>query len=910
MAFTFMRWLRTGMAASLSDLTQAPTSAARAKLAVGVEVAASGSTQTKGGTVNLDLLGPGDVTGIDPRQVIREFPVRGALDFEPGFFVHVEFDRPDLPWLFTPFGPSADGSLRPWISLVVVERGEYATLEPTTPPCLTVKGPELSKLPAITDAHRWAHVQITGDPAAGAESITANEPERILSRLVCPRALEAHRAYLACVVPNFAAGALAGLGHDVPANASLNAWPPAVPGPEPKVQLPVYHFWELATGGDGDFRSLVQRLQPRDELPGVGTRELDVTEPGFDVEPRAEATTIDLGGALRVDEPEDAPVDAGLAADLEPMINQTDAVAPPIYGRWHAAAEGVSARAAGPLGWLEALNLDQRHRVAAGIGTLVVQERQEDLMAAAWEQLGELLRANQLLRQAQLAIAVAERIVDRHLAPLSSANLLALVGPALARIRLAPDNSLRRAIAESCLPVLALSGAFRRVVRAHGPLDRRLARRKLDSLPDVAPPPQLDAASIVGALAGGALTALPVRLPAGAVAMPVSGHRERTEVAVIWGPETGARRRGGFDRAARDTAVELGLERMFPARGERPPDADLLEELGPPLATLSARSGRTPCSPLELGPLAATVLARIDPDVAIAGRTRRQVTIPRSRRVHLSGRLDPIMASPEIPTPMIGPLLEQGREWLLPGIGEMPPNTLAIVEPHPEFIEAYMVGLNHEMGRELLWRGFPTDQRGTVFSVFWDRRGAVKTRNVAVPERDLEPIHEWDRATELGQSLARGSTSLVVVLLRGELLARYPRATIYMQRAAWKRIRPGGDIVFEDELAVRAPVDVGSDRAWAEHTRFPIFSGDAGEDVSFLGFPLSKEEVRGVDRAGAGRRTRDEEAGWYVVFQEQPTEPRFGGQPPAALPGSEALAAALLQRAFRLFVHASDLVPA
>jgi len=186
----------------------------------------------------------------------------------------------------------------------------------------------------------------------------------------------------------------------------------------------------------------------------------------------------------------------------------------------------------------------------------------------------------------------------------------------------------------------------------------------------------------------------------------------------------------------------------------------------------------------------------------------------------------------------------------------------------------------------------------------------VKTRNVAVPERDLEPIPEWDRATELGQSLARGSTSLVVVLLRGELLARYPRATIYMQRAAWKRIRPGGDIVFEDELAVRAPVDVGSDRAWAEHTRFPIFSGDAGEDVSFLGFPLSKEEVRGVDRAGAGRRTRDEEAGWYVVFQEQPTEPRFGGQPPAALPGSEALAAALLQRAFRLFVHASDLVPA
>ena len=31
-----------------------------------------------------------------------------------------------------------------------------------------------------------------------------------------------------------------------------------------------------------------------------------------------------------------------------------------------------------------------------------------------------------------------------------------------------------------------------------------------------------------------------------------------------------------------------------------------------------------------------------------------------------------------------------------------------------------MVGSNHEMGRELLWRGYPTDQRGTYFAQFWD----------------------------------------------------------------------------------------------------------------------------------------------------------------------------------------------
>ena len=41
-----------------------------------------------------------------------------------------------------------------------------------------------------------------------------------------------------------------------------------------------------------------------------------------------------------------------------------------------------------------------------------------------------------------------------------------------------------------------------------------------------------------------------------------------------------------------------------------------------------------------------------------------------------------------------------------------------------------MVGLNHEFARELLWREYPTDQRGSYFRQFWDvarlprRRGA------------------------------------------------------------------------------------------------------------------------------------------------------------------------------------------
>ena len=44
---------------------------------------------------------------------------------------------------------------------------------------------------------------------------------------------------------------------------------------------------------------------------------------------------------------------------------------------------------------------------------------------------------------------------------------------------------------------------------------------------------------------------------------------------------------------------------------------------------------------------------------------------------------------------------------------------------NPKFIESYMVGLNHEMGRELLWREYPTDQRGSYLRQFWDVSGII-----------------------------------------------------------------------------------------------------------------------------------------------------------------------------------------
>ena len=67
-------------------------------------------------------------------------------------------------------------------------------------------------------------------------------------------------------------------------------------------------------------------------------------------------------------------------------------------------------------------------------------------------------------------------------------------------------------------------------------------------------------------------------------------------------------------------------------------------------------------------------------------------------------------------------------KYFLPNINLIAPNSITLLETNQKFIESYMVGLNHEMARELLWREYPTDQRGSYFRQFWDVSGYLPRR--------------------------------------------------------------------------------------------------------------------------------------------------------------------------------------
>src|SRR6478735_506512 len=160
--YRFLPWARRGLAAALAAPSAAPPGTLpplTARPTVDVTVTITGGVGDV--TTSALLHGPGDVVGIDPRQVIRCTPLPGTTSAEPNYLVAVDFDAPELPWLFTPTGAPTDQHLPPWIVLIVVEAREGVTLAPAAPlPRLTISSGAAAELPDLNYSWAWAHVQL------------------------------------------------------------------------------------------------------------------------------------------------------------------------------------------------------------------------------------------------------------------------------------------------------------------------------------------------------------------------------------------------------------------------------------------------------------------------------------------------------------------------------------------------------------------------------------------------------------------------------------------------------------------------------------------------------------------------------------------------------------------------------
>ena len=448
--YVFLSWLRRGVATEITERETDASPAPRVQVPVRVEFNA-GSLAT---TVPLELLGAGEVSGFDPRAVIRTWPRAEVFDAESNYFPLVEFDQPDLPWRLTPARAEGNDRLRPWLALLAVKEDE-GTLSPArgdgTLPTLAITA--AAALPDPSQAWAWAHAQVSGDTELSPGELAqllAQEPWRVTSRIVCPRQLEPRTVYLACLVPALERGRLAGLR--LPVEDAVSGIQPAWAAGAPAATLPVYFHWRFRTAEAGDFEALVRRLEPRVLPATVGIRDMDVGDPGGALAGvGAHDAPLGLEGALKAVSTQSTPWPPGATRTrfidrLKALLNTpaallgsttpTRAVTPPLYGRWHAARETLEPGERPP--WFQDLNQDPRLRVSAGLGTRVVQQEQRSLMAEAWRQIESIRRINEEFRLAQLARALSERLHVRHVKTATAPEVVELTAPVHHRVMGSP----------------------------------------------------------------------------------------------------------------------------------------------------------------------------------------------------------------------------------------------------------------------------------------------------------------------------------------------------------------------------------------------------------------------------------------------------------------------------------------
>jgi len=98
------------------------------------------------------------------------------------------------------------------------------------------------------------------------------------------------------------------------------------------------------------------------------------------------------------------------------------------------------------------------------------------------------------------------------------------------------------------------------------------------------------------------------------------------------------------------------------------------------------------------------------------------------------------------PQPMYEALRDLSQDFLFPGLEHVPANTVTLLKTNPQFVESFLVGLNAEMSSELLWRNYPTDQRGTSFRQFWDTLVGNDQPDIAYDQKVGRPQARRQRA--------------------------------------------------------------------------------------------------------------------------------------------------------------------
>lgn len=873
--YTFLSWYRKGLVNYIDTLDDAMIPGPLGTPSISFELELNNDSIN---TIrqDIDIIGPGHISGVNERVLIKTFPQEQVKNAEYTNLAYVEFYDEDFPWRYTP--AKANGNkIRPWVTLLVLKEGEFVISYAADSPLPFIELPQTlvdgtTPNPALDipseNIWAWAHVQLNkslqtdiNDPLKQEELteevnalITAN-PDIALSRLVSPRKLEANTNYYGFLIPSFEVGRLAGLGQDASTTGVLvPSWHPSDLATGAK-QMPFYFQWNFSTGADGDFESLAKKLEAK-TITDLPQRTINIESLG--VHFATEITTqnlpdssitkkMELGAALmpQVFALEQWPNlnnadtviwaeiinDLGQHITVEEVDESEDPIVniPPIYGQHYLNLTNIQANT-----WLQQANLSPKDRAITALGARIVKKHQETFVTHAWEKLGEIQEINKKIYQAQLGKAVNRQVFEKHLDVKTEAEFIAQTENLHQKV-LSSTTTVSRGIKNSNLDASAMDSGFAKVRRTGGKTGKKLSNQ-VQAYTNSSQRAILNENLIDNINDNHSLSGIQGSLPKKS---PYSNSSIQTMSST---------------QTASDVQAALDL---ISNNAVSNPIFQYKDELD---ITGTKNNLKTALSPENTYP------KKIQNHMVFNNSNNDELSIP------ASDKIAPILAAPKIDLPLYQYLVESSQDFIIPDITDLGDNYVALLEVDQAFVEKVMLGANHEMSMELLWRGYPTDRRGTIFNYFWDTKD---NPNNNVPLKDITDIHTWGNSP-LGTHNP-SSSAITAIIIKGDLLEAYPNTMIYAHQAISSPSVSNvtNAVSLDPDLDARPAeptTSIGADRLLGTTIRYPIFKAQLKPSVMILGFDLSVDEL-------LGRTAANQQAtlpGWFFMFKERPGEPRFG----------------------------------
>ncbi len=837
-------------------------------------------------TQSFPLRGAGDVSSFDTSQIIKVEPKSNSCDFEPNFFPFIEFVSPEFPWLFSHGKVTNKGRLCPWLALIVLKKEDNFILETTksgTRKAIYIKEKARDILPAPQDLCMWTHVQSMTLPDRKGQELTTS-----FSRMVAARRLDKNTAYQAFLVPCFEAGRLAGLGQDIASAGDNFAWNTDTD----TITLPYYYSWGFQTG-EADFEDLVRRLLPYQADETVGLHDLDISTPrgGLNLAdlnlnlPQGKRITLSFEGALispiaatkkwRRDHKTkfQSALEKMILTDGDTIISDSEdynalahdpVVSAPLYGRWQKELAYNITRQELPT-WANEINFNPCHRSMAGTGVRVIRKNQETYMAEAWEFARNADTVQQEIRHARFAHSVGKSIHNK-MSALKDDTWLRITTPVNSRMKEdGKKYTIQRTIEKSnFVPTGTVEAGFRRFAKSQ---DKKLNfQAKLSG--EVASKTASDKKVIQNCItAAPSISSLAI-----ARSYETLSISKSYEISSIQTTTPTTTRRTSTRRTSA-TRVGMGTIKLSSPKTLKTKELTSLNKTKlMPTGIKSNTIVSTPAvkTDIDLKKIATASRNKTNPDKAIGSEIFTRVTgveRPKTKNVIIPKQ---VKASLEFDQPAYQDLQKLNPEFFLPGFGSIPENSISLLQTNPTFIQSYLAGMNNEMSRELAWREYPAELDNTWFRKFWDY---IDTPD----QKDIKPISNWGKNNKLGSSALSASATAgeenIVLLIKGDLLKFYPNTQIYAVKAKWeKKDTDNTDSwnIIDRTLPKASHNKVRKANISDENIRLPLFKGKIGAEAHFIGFSLTDEILRG------SANPADKDPGWFFVFEENISEPRFG----------------------------------